>query len=54
MHGFTVLTKRKSRRRQYRSARRHFRHDLSAAALRASTGARLLRLSCLHHKQING
>jgi hypothetical protein len=42
MHGFTVLTKRKSRRRQYRSARRHFRHDLSAAALRASTGARLL------------
>jgi hypothetical protein len=41
MHGFNALSKRKRYRRQYRSARRHFRHGLRAAVMRAVTAAKL-------------
>jgi hypothetical protein len=41
MHGLNALTKRKHPRRQYRSARRHFRHGLRAAVMRAVTAAKL-------------
>ena len=41
MHGFNTVLKRKHPRRQYRSARRHFRHGLRAAAMRAVTAAKL-------------
>jgi hypothetical protein len=41
MHGFNALPKRKHPRRQYRSARRHFRHGLRAAVMRAVTAAKL-------------
>jgi hypothetical protein len=47
MHGFNATLKRKSRRRQYRSARRQFRHGQRAAALRAATGARLLAVGAV-------
>jgi hypothetical protein len=41
MHGFNAVLKRKRYRRQYRSARRHFRHGLRAAVMRAVTAAKL-------------
>jgi hypothetical protein len=41
MHGFDALPRCKDPRRQYRSARRHFRHGQRAAVLRAATAAKL-------------
>jgi hypothetical protein len=49
MHGFNATLKRKSRRRQYRSARRQFRHGHRAAVLRAITAAKLYLNKTIPH-----